>query len=151
VAPTHRIFAVVLLATVAACGRPRVALAPAPTSPEATVGQFLAAVNADDLGRMAQLFGDEKGPVAETMRDPQLREQRMAILQRLLQNDSVHVTGAEPVPGEPRKRLLQVDLFQGDRTRTAPFTVYERNSGGWLVQKIGIEALLPGGATDSNP
>lgn len=149
--PAHRFFAIVLLATSAACGRPRVAPGPTPTSPEATVGQFLAAVNADDLRRMAQLFGDEKGPVTETMHDPHLREQRMAILQRLLRSDSVHVTGTEPVPGEPRKRLLRVDLFRGDRAHAAPFTVYEQNAGGWLVQKIDIDALLPGGNTGPNP
>ncbi len=148
--PQTRFFAMLLLGA-AACGRPQVAGPPPPASPDATVGQFLAAVNADDLRRMAQLFGDEKGPVAVTMRDPQTREQRMAILQRLLQNDSVRVLGTESVPGEPRKRLLRLSLFHGDRVYPVPFTVYEEVSGGWLVQKIGIDALLPGGGSAPSP
>ena len=142
---SHRFLAIVLLGTAAACGRPRVAGPPAPSTPEATVGQFLAAVNADDLRRMAQLFGDEKGPVARTMHDPQTREQRMAILQRLLQADSSHVGGTEPVPGDPHRRLLHLELFRGDRDRTVPVTVYQQPTGGWLVAKIDVSALLPGG------
>jgi hypothetical protein len=151
VTPSPRFLALLLLGAVAACGRPQVPMPPAPASPEATVGQFLAAVNADDLRRMAQLFGDEKGPVAVTMHDPQTREQRMAILQRLLLGDSVHVLGTEPVPGEPRKRLLHLDLFRGDRGHPVPITVYEQVSGGWLVQKIELDQLLPGGGSGPTP
>ncbi len=148
--PPNRFFAMLLLGA-AACGRPQVAGPPPPTSPEATVGQFLAAVNADDLRRMAQLFGDERGPVAVTMRDPQTREQRMAILQRLLRSDSSRVVGTEPVPGEPRKRLLRLSLFIGNRVHPVPVTVYEETSGGWLVQKIDLDTLLPGGASFPSP
>ncbi len=146
---SHRSFAILLLGAVAACGRPRPAGPPPPTSPEATVDQFLAAVNADDLRRMAQLFGDEKGPVSETMRNAQLREQRMAILQRLLLGDSARVTGSEPVPGEPRRRLLHLALFREGAARAVPVTCYEQGAGGWLIAKIDVNTLLPGGS--SNP
>ncbi len=142
----HRSFAILLLGAVAACARPQPAGPPAPASPEATVDQFVAAVNADDLRRMAQLFGDEKGPVSETMHNAQMREQRMAILQRLLLADSVRVTGSEPVPGEPRKRLLHLALFRSDVPRAVPVTCYQQDSGGWLVAKIDLNVLLPGGS-----
>ncbi len=149
---SHRSFAILLLGAVAACGRPQPAGPPPPASPEATVDQFLAAVNADDLRRMAQLFGDERGPYSETVHNAETREKLMAILQRVLLGDSARVTGSEPVPGAPRRRVLHLTLFREGAARAFPVTCYQQESGGWLVANVPLNELLPGGsASPSGP
>jgi len=120
-----------------------VAVRPAPSSPEATVGQFLAAVNANDHVRMAELFGDEAGPVTATVKNDARRDSVITILQHVLVTDSAHVLGTEPVPGKPDRRLIRMDLFTGDRKVAVPFTVAPQRQGGWLVTLIDILPLMP--------
>jgi hypothetical protein len=138
-------------ALLACSPRPPAGVAPVPATPEATVGQFIAAVNANDLRGMEALFGDERGPFATYRPNATEREERMAIIQRLVACDSSRVLGWEPVPGFPRRRLLQVDVKKGDRWLAAPFTVVERRSGGWLVAVVKLDALLPGAGPRPNP
>jgi hypothetical protein len=150
VTPSSRCLAILLLGTVAACGQPQVAGPPPPASPEATVGQFLAAVNADDLRRMATLFGDARGPSPSFIGNAARRDSIMAVLQRVLASDSSRVTGVEAIPGQREWRLVHVDLAQGARRTSVPFTVLPWR-GGWLVQKIDILPLMPGGAQRPSP
>lgn len=151
-ASAHRLITVLAAGAVLACSpRPRVAVAPAPATPEATVEQFLAAVNANDQPRMLTLFGDERGPLATYRPSVTEREERMAIIQRLVACDSSRINGWEPVPGKPRRRLLSVDLKKGDRWFAAPFTVASQRDGGWLVAEIKLDALLPGAANRPHP
>jgi len=152
VAPTIRWFAVFAAGAVCACSpRPTVPLAPAPLTPEATVEQFIAAVNANDQSRMAALFGDERGPLATYRPNATEREERMAIMQRLVACDSSRILGSEPVPGKPRRRLLNVEVRKGDRWLAAPFTVVSQRAGGWLVAVIKMDALLPGTGNRPTP
>jgi len=152
VTQTPRLLALVAAVSLAGCGsRAHLAGPPPPASPQATVDQFLAAVNADDLRRMSQLFGDERGPVAVTQRDASKRELQMQILQRLLVSDSVHKFGTEQVPGYTTRRLLRLELFRGNRSRAVPVTVAEQRAGGWLVMKLDVDALLPGGNSGPTP
>ncbi len=145
--PSRRLVAIAGLAALAGCSpRPSAGVAPAPATPEATVGQFIAAVNADSLGRMGELFGDERGPFATYVTNATEREERLAIMQRLLLCDSSRILGWEPVPGAPARRLLQVELKRQERWLPAPFTVAAQRGGGWLVAVIKLDALLPGGA-----
>jgi hypothetical protein len=120
-----------------------VVVRPAPSSPEATVGQFLAAVNANDHARMAELFGDENGPSTVTMKNDARRDSVMTILQHVLGTDSVRVLGTEPVPGKPERRLIRMDLFTADRRVAVPFTLAPQRRGGWLVAEIDILPLMP--------
>ena len=149
-APIHRFIAALSLGALVACSGRHVAVGPAPASPEATVGQFLAAVNAADLGRMAQLFGDERGPSTVTIRNGTEREQRVAIMQRLLWCDSSRVVGTEAVPGTHR-RQLRVELIRGDRRIPVPFTVAPQRAGGWLVAVIDLNPVLPPTGPRPNP
>ena len=123
---------------------------PRPTSPEATVGQFLAAVNADDLRRMAELFGDQRGPSPGYMTDGARRDSIMAVLQHVLADDSARVTGTNLIPAHREWRLVHVLLVQGDRRTDVPFTVLPWR-GSWLVQAIDILPLMPGGRSQSPP
>jgi hypothetical protein len=136
---------------VAACGGgSSVAIAPAPASPEATVGQFFAAVNADDLRRMGMLFGDERGPILQVEHDARQRDMKLAIMQRVLSSDSVRVRGIQSAPDQRTRRVVQVEVFHGGRGRVVPVTV-AMHGGGWLVQAVDIEVLMPGGAAQTNP
>ena len=137
----HRLLALACLVALASCtGRPA-GVTPAAT-PEATVGQFLAAVNANDLERMAHLFGDERGRAA--WGTAVARQERLAIMQHLLRADSARIGAPEPdSTGVATRRLLHVELFGADRRARVPFVVAQQRSGGWLVFAIGLTPLMP--------
>ena len=140
------------LAALAACGGRPVAVAPAPASPDATVGQFLAAVNANDHDRIAALFGDERGPSTVTWaRQVARRDSVITIMQHLLVSDSSRVSGTEAAPDKNTWRVLRMVLFQGDKRTTVPFTLAPQAAGGWLVARIDLEPLMPAVNTRSRP
>jgi hypothetical protein len=147
VIPLRRLLAIPCLAALVGCTGRTASVTPAPT-PEATVGQFLAAVNANDLERMAQLFGDERGRAA--WGSAVARHERLAIMQHLLRADSSRVVGSEPDSGGvPTRRLVHVELMGGDRQVRVPFIVARQRSGGWLVYAIGLTPLMPAPARRS--
>jgi len=144
VAPAHRLIAVLSVAALVACQRTPVPAPEAPASPEATLGQFLAAVNANDHGRMAELWGDERGPSSVMLRNNGAkRDSLMTIYQHLLLTDSAHVIGSGPVPEKPSRRLLQVELFRAERRTVVPFTMAPLRHGGWLVWGFDPAPLMP--------
>src|SRR5512135_162527 len=99
----HRTIAVAALGLILGCGGHHPAAAPSPSTPEATIELFLDAVNANDLDRMATLWGTEQGSSAATNKPPlEERNQRLSIMQRLLRNDSRHLAStASTVPSAP--------------------------------------------------
>src|SRR5579872_1098905 len=56
---------------------------PAPQSMTETVTQFMAAVRAGDVARMSALWGTDRGPAAEWMKNDELKK-RVTIIQRYL-------------------------------------------------------------------
>lgn len=138
---THRLLAIAAATVVASCaGRPQVA--PAPASPQVTVAEFLRAVNAADLGRMAELFGTERGPSTITSpNEPSVRRRQLEIMQRLLRNDGYQVV--DSVESNPRTRVLQVELARGNQRVRVPFTLVAARTGGWLIVQIGIDQAMP--------
>ena len=139
--PLPRLLAIASLVALVDCTGRTPGVTPAAT-PEATVGQFLAAVNANDLDRMAQLFGDERGRAA--WGSATARQERLAIMQRLLEADSSRILGTEPdSAGVPTRRLLHVELIGASRRARVPFIVAQQRAGGWLVFAIGLAPLMP--------
>jgi len=139
------------LGALVACGGRHYTVGPAPASPEATVGQFLAAVNANDHDRMAALYGDERGPSPSYMRNAARLDSVMTILQHLLVTDSARITGTEPLSGRPTWRLLRMDLFHNGGKVAVPFTLAPQRAGGWLVADIDIMPLMPSVGRRPNP
>ena len=138
----HRSFAVAALGLVLGCGgRPSTA-APSPATPEATIELFLDAANANDLDRMAHLWGTEHGSSAVTNQPPlEERNQRLTIMQRLLRNDGRRLVSSEnTVPTAP---VRSYEISQGERRFTVPFTCVASPYGGWLVSAIGLDAAMP--------
>lgn len=145
-ASSNRFFAIVALASLSAChaGGSSPVVEPAPAAPETAIQAFLAAVDSNAVDRMAALWGTDRGPSTVVLRNAQDRERRIAIMQRLLQHDAFQfVSGtAGPAP-RPGRRVLYVELRRGDRRATVPFTVVGQRAGGWLVEDIGLEAVMP--------
>jgi len=144
VAPSRRILAIAALVSLTACsGRAAPAGVPAPASPEAAVAAFLAAVDSNDIGRMAALWGTDRGPSTVVVRNTLERERRLVVMQRLLIHDAfrfVPLTG--PTTAPPGRRLLNVELTRDDRRAAVPFTAVAQRAGGWLVEAIGLDSAM---------
>jgi len=128
----------------AACHGQTAAVAPAPLAPEQTLAEFLAAVNANDLNRMALLWGTQRGPsTISNHSKPEVQHQRLVIMQHALVTDSFHIEADDPVPGRAHARRIQVTLMRNNRRVLVPFTLVVARTGGWLIQDFGLDAALP--------
>jgi hypothetical protein len=137
-----RTLVILALATTVACGGRRANLQPSPSAPDQTVEQVLAAANAGDLDRMANLWGTEQGSEAEVRRFSETdRLQRLTIMQRMLRSESHMVTATDAT--DPSKRVLTVAITQGSRRFAVPFTLVPSRAGGWLIREIGLDAAMP--------
>ncbi len=138
------ILATFAVVSVAACHHRSGGSATAPSAPDETVRQFLAAVNAQDLDKMAALWGTESGPVAQSnASSADVRHQRLSIMQHLLQADSFRVQSIEAVPGHETHRRIEVELMRADRRATVPFILVPARTGGWLVSEIDLNSAMP--------
>ena len=146
-APSHRILALVALASVSAChSGPRPEVVAAPAAPEAAVQAFLAAADSNALDRMAALWGTDRGPSTVVIRNAREREQRLQIMQRVLRHDAFRFVPNPGAQAPPEgRRLVFVEFQRGSSRVTVPFTVVAQRRGGWLVEKFDIELLMPGG------
>ncbi len=113
---------------------------PQPTSPEAAVHQFMAAVNQRDLPVMGELWGtDRRGPASVWMRPEEL-EQRLTVMAVYLGHDEYEVLprAFEPLP-TVKQREVQVRLTRSGCEHTVPFTLVPYGNG-WLISSIDIAA-----------
>jgi len=149
VTATHRSAAVLALAALLACRPTAAPLAPLPETPEAVVTAFMEAVNAEDLDRMAGLWGDEHGPsnVSNRIR-PDVRRQRLLIIQRVLRCDQFRILGFTPSGGQD---VVMAELTKGDHRVNVPFKVVRLHRGGWLVLEPGLAAAMPSAGPRSQP
>jgi hypothetical protein len=146
VAPSHRFLAIAAILTQSACSGQGVRVSePAPAAPEAAVTAFLAAVNSNDVARMAQLWGTDRGPSPVVIRNTRERERRLAVMQQVLWHDAFRFVAApsDQIAPAPGRRILTVELTRGERRVSVPFTVVGRRAGGWIVEDIGLEAAMP--------
>jgi len=145
VAPSLRFPALVALVGLAAChSGARPAAVAAPAAPEAAVQAFLTAVDSNSIDQMAALWGDANGPPTDR-RILREREQRLTIIQRLLRHDAFQFVAAPADAPAARqgRRLVWVELASGATRTTVPFTTVAQRHGGWLIENIGLEALMP--------
>jgi len=119
-------------------------VAPAPAEPEASIAGFLAAAKAGDLGRLGELWGDERGPSnASNVIPAEERQRRLTIIARLLGHDEYRIAGWEPSAARRGRRVFQVELSREGRRAMVPFTLAPSRSGGWLVAEVGLDAAVP--------
>ena len=137
---------VLLVLLGAACGRGPGPQAPVPQSVNAALEQFLAAVKANDLGKMSSLWGTDRGPASQWMKTNELR-QRVTVIQKYLDHTGYRIIeGPLAVPNRADLRSYRVDLQRTGCNQAVPIDVIRTRSGGWLVYDVHLEAAgSPGG------
>lgn len=150
-----RRLAMLMLVGVTACGgRGTGAAALPPQTMQDAVTRFLDAVKTNDLSRMGQLWGTERGPAATTMNPTEL-SQRLTVIQKYLAHTGSRVLeGPIAVPGDDRLRTFRVELQRPQCARVVPIDLIQTRAGGWIVYDVHLEAAgnpvlgcQPGGGT----
>lgn len=133
-----------LLAVLAACGGNPAPTTPSPATPADALAGFLDAVRQNDLSRMGQLWGSERGPAAGWM-DPEELNKRVAVIQKYLAHGGYRVVeGPMPIPGESRRMAFRVELRREDCLHVQAIDVVREDRGGWVVQDVHLgEARSP--------
>ena len=137
-----RFLALALLAlTITACpaSRPSAGGLTGAASPRAAVDEFLGAVRAGDLQRIAAVWGDHRG-AARDIHDREQLEQRTFIMQQCLSHERFRVVGE--TPGAAGRRVFDVELSKGDMLRRTTFTTIEGPSQRWYVQEVDLQRTI---------
>jgi hypothetical protein len=125
------------LGILAGCGGSQ---SPAPENPEATpqgaIRAFMQAVADSNITRMTELWGSENGPASMT-RKPEDYQRRMVITQLYLRNAPYKILREDPVTGDPKRRIVTVDLDRRDCTKTVPVTVVSVGKT-WIVNQVDL-------------
>lgn len=145
-----RRLAVLLALGVAACGGAGRTSPPAPQTLNETLAQFLDAVKANDLTRMGNLWGDERGPASSFMKPDYLR-QALGTIQIYLNHAGYRVIEG-PLPAQPlnptfrnvpspdKLREYRIELQREQCNRVIPITLVQARRGGWLVYDVHLES-----------
>ncbi len=135
----------VCVVLLAGCHRGNGSAGPAPQSMNESVSQFLAAVKANDLKRMGDLWGTERGPASQSMNSDVLR-QRLTVIQKYLDHTGYRIVeGPLLVGGHDDLRTYRVELQRANCNQVLPIDVVHTHSGGWLVYDVHLEAAAPNG------
>src|SRR5258706_3880788 len=146
-----RRLALMLLVLGAACGGGSRPQTPVPQSVNAALEQFLTAVKANDLTRMGDLWGSDRGPAAQWMAPAVLR-QRLMVIQKYLDHAGYRIIeGPLAVAGRSDMRSYRVDLQRSRCNQAVPIDVIRTRSGGWLVSDVHLEAAGTPGARCQAP
>ena len=131
-----------VLATVLAlgCGGGRASQTPVPQTLSQALDQFLGAVKANDLNRMSQLWGTDRGPAADWMQPGDLRK-KLTVIQIYLNHTGYRVVeGPIAAPANSNVRTFRVELQHRDCNHVQPIDLMRTRSGGWLVFDVHLEA-----------
>ena len=131
---------------IAACGGAQTSVPTTPSpGPALVVERFLQAANANDLETMMELFGTAERSIAE-LDGRSKAERRMHVLASLLRHSDFSIQSQAGVPGRLGEAVqLQVRLVRGAKAVIVPHVVVERDSGGWIIERIDIEPLTQKG------
>ena len=113
---------------------------PAPAEPEAAIRVFMSAVEADDLERMASVWGGSRGPAVRYM-DPDELHQRLTVIRIYLEHERYEILppaiNTAPAPG---RRRYQVRIESKGCRPVVPFDLV-RYQDGWLVNSVDLGAV----------
>jgi hypothetical protein len=116
---------------------------PAMDSPGPTlvIERFLQAANTNDLHTMTQLFGTSTQTIDQRV-SVERAQRQMQVLASLLRHDDYTIRGQRAVPGrlDDATEML-IELKKGERSVVVPHLVVRRRSGGWIIERIDVEAL----------
>lgn len=113
----------------------------APTSEMAVIG-FFEGANADDYGRMSDLFGTADGPAVRRFGVTDI-EQRMIVLAGLLKHEAFELTQANLAQLGP-DRIRWAARMRGTRKGSVlvPVITVPDRDGRWFVERINVDALI---------
>ncbi|HKW40148.1 MAG TPA: hypothetical protein VJN39_02760 [Gemmatimonadales bacterium] len=112
------------------------------SSPQETLAQFLAAVKANDLDRMSALWGNERGPASDHMKQDEVK-QRLNVLQIYLNHVTYRVVeGPLPVPNKDDRRTFRVELQRATScTIVVPLELARAKGNRWFVVGTDLATL----------
>jgi hypothetical protein len=120
----------------------------APQSPQETLTQFMAAVKADDLRRMGELWGSDRGPASGWMKSEVLKE-RLTVMQKYLNHVGYRVLeGPLGVPGHDDQQTFRVEIERANSCTAAfPIDLVRSKPGGWVVNDVHLASISTPGTT----
>jgi hypothetical protein len=128
----------VVAAALTACSHAR-PQTPVPQSMNDALTQFFTAVKGNDLTRMGELWGTDRGPAAESMK-PDVLHRRLTVIQKYLENVGYRVIeGPLTVPGHDDERTYRIELQRANCNQVLPIDLIRTRSGGWLVYDVHLE------------
>ena len=104
-------------------------------TPPAAVQEFIRALADSNLTRMAELFGNDKGPVSKSK--PQGYEKKIVVMQIVLHG--IKATTLGDVPGKKGMRTITTQLTNHGCKVTIPVDVVKAPEG-WLVWDFDLTA-----------
>ena len=104
----------------------------------AAVERFFAAVRAQDLQAMGQVWGTTRGPARDNMPRAEL-EKREVILQCYFNYDTFRVLGESPI--SEIRRAVRVELVRGGRVREPTIYTVQASDGRWFVENLDMAAV----------
>lgn len=112
-----------------------------PTAPlssaENAVKEFVAAATDSNITRMAQAWGNSRGPAAVTGEPPQW-EQRLKVVQIYLRGGTWRLLQNEPDRMSTDRRYVVMEFTRGACKKSVPFTAVKSSGGGWLVESVDV-------------
>ena len=104
----------------------------------AAVERFFAAVRAQDLQAMGQVWGTSRGPARDNMPRAEL-EKREVILQCYFNYDSFRVRGESPI--SEIRHAVRVELVRGGLVREPTIYTVQASDGRWFVENLDMAAV----------
>ena len=142
-----RLTVLVALGSLACGGRPTLSK-PVSESLQATLTQFMAAVKANDLSRMGELWGSDRGPASTWMKSDALKE-RLTVMQKYLDHVGYRVIdGPLPMPGHDNTQTFHIEIQRTNSCTAAfPVDLVRSKAGGWVVNDVHLASISTPGTT----
>lgn len=126
-----RVVLLAMMLVTAGCPTHRGAPLTGAPAPRSAVEAFLAAVRAQDIQALTNVWGDERGPVREHLGRDEV-DKRSLIMQCYFSHERFRIISDTPTSGT--QHLFRVELSKGSLTRTTNFTVTRGPSNRWYVE-----------------
>jgi hypothetical protein len=136
----RRLALVAVIATMG-CGSQMPMATPIPQNIKDALFEFMAAVKANNLERMGQLWGTDRGPAHQFMEAEQLR-MRLAVIQKYLTHAGFRIVeGPITPPGKKASlRTMRIELQRQGCNVVLPIDFVPVRAGGWLVYDVHLES-----------
>jgi hypothetical protein len=106
----------------------------------AAVEAFMAGVAAQDLRRMASVWGTARGPARQTLPAEEL-EKRLIVIQCLLSHDRWSFAEERARLSSGGRQDWLVEVKREQRTARTLFTTVQATSGVWFVEDLQVAPL----------